>query len=224
MASARRKPRRAGKKHGHQGCVIWFTGLSGCGKSTLANLVDHTLHARGLQSFVLDGDNVRFGLNASSSLLKERHGEEFAKRFGLGFSSLDREENIRRIGAVAELFAQAGLITLTAFISPYRSDRDGIRARLSKGDFVEVFVKAPLEVCERRDPKGLYKKARAGELKISQALTIHTKNLKIQSWWSIPRCTQRKNSQRLFLTGLRRPEKFQKNREFPSLKLLRQTA
>lgn len=153
------------KKHGHQGCVIWFTGLSGCGKSTLANLVDHTLHARGLQSFVLDGDNVRFGLNASPSLLKERHGEDFAKRFGLGFSSLDREENIRRIGAVAELFAQAGLITLTAFISPYRSDRDGIRARLSKGDFVEVFVKAPLEVCERRDPKGLYKKARAGELK-----------------------------------------------------------
>ncbi len=98
-------------------------------------------------------------------MLKEKHGEEFAKRFGLGFSAQDREENIRRIGAVAELFCSAGAIALTAFISPYRRDRDAVRARLKPGDFIEVFVDAPIEVCEKRDPKGLYKKARAGELK-----------------------------------------------------------
>jgi len=151
--------------NGHRGCVVWFTGLSGCGKSTVSNLVDHKLHAMGKRSYVLDGDNVRHGLNAGPGMLKERHGEEFAKRFGLGFSAQDREENIRRIGAVAELFAQAGLITLTAFISPYRRDRDRVRAMMSEGDFIEVFVDAPLEVCEARDPKGLYKKARAGEIK-----------------------------------------------------------
>jgi adenylylsulfate kinase len=149
----------------HKGCVVWFTGLSACGKSTISNLVDHKLHSMGLHSFVLDGDNVRMGLNASPALLKERHGEEFAKRFGLGFSAQDREENIRRIGAVAELFSSAGIIALTAFISPYRRDRDAVRARLKPGDFIEVFVDAPIEVCEKRDPKGLYKKARAGELK-----------------------------------------------------------
>lgn len=151
--------------NGHRGCVVWFTGLSGCGKSTVSNLVDHKLHALGKRSFVLDGDNVRHGLNAGPGMLKERHGEEFAKRFGLGFSAQDREENIRRIGAVAELFASAGVITLTAFISPYRRDRDRVREMMSEGDFVEVFVDAPLEVCEARDPKGLYKKARAGEIK-----------------------------------------------------------
>jgi adenylylsulfate kinase len=150
---------------GHKGCVLWFTGLSGCGKSTLANAVDRQLHARGLRSFVLDGDNVRLGLNAAPTLLAQRHGEEFAKRFGLGFGPADREENIRRIGAVADLFAQAGIIALTAFISPYRRDRDAVRAMLQPGDFVEIFVKAPLSVCEGRDPKGLYKKARAGEIK-----------------------------------------------------------
>jgi adenylylsulfate kinase len=150
---------------GHRGCVLWFTGLSGCGKSTLANLVDHRLHARGVRSFVLDGDNVRLGLNAAPALLRERHGEAFARRFGLGFAAEDREENIRRIGAVAELFAQAGIVALTAFISPYRRDRDAVRAMLAPGDFVEIHVKAPLEVCEGRDPKGLYKKARAGEIK-----------------------------------------------------------
>ncbi len=153
------------KLNGHRGCVIWFTGLSGCGKSTVSNLVDHKLHSLGLRSFVLDGDNVRHGLNAGPGMLKERHGEEFAKRFGLGFSAQDREENIRRIGAVAELFAQAGIITLTAFISPYRRDRDRVRAAMPEGDFIEVLVDAPLEVCEQRDPKGLYKKARAGEIK-----------------------------------------------------------
>jgi adenylylsulfate kinase len=150
---------------GHRGCVLWFTGLSGCGKSTLANLVDHRLHARGVRSFVLDGDNVRLGLNAAPALLRERHGDEFARRFGLGFGPQDREENIRRIGAVSELFAQAGIVTLTAFISPYRRDRDAVRAMLAPGDFIEVHVRAPLEECERRDPKGLYKKARAGEIK-----------------------------------------------------------
>jgi adenylylsulfate kinase len=140
---------------GHKGCVLWFTGLSGCGKSTLANLVDHRLN----------GDNVRLGLNAAPALLAPRHGAAYAERFGLGFSAADREENIRRIGAVAELFAQAGIIALTAFISPYRRDRDAVRAMLASGDFVEIHVKAPLEVCEGRDPKGLYKKARAGEIK-----------------------------------------------------------
>jgi adenylylsulfate kinase len=151
--------------NGHKGCVIWFTGLSACGKSTVSNLVDHKLHSAGKHSFVLDGDNVRHGLNAGPGMLKERHGEEFSKRFGLGFSAQDREENIRRIGAVAKLFCDAGLITLTAFISPYRRDRDAVRATMADGDFIEIFVDAPLEICEARDPKGLYKKARAGELK-----------------------------------------------------------
>lgn len=150
---------------GHRGCVLWFTGLSGCGKSTLANCIDRKLHDRGCRTFVLDGDNVRHGLSASPALLVERHGEEFAARFGLGFGPADREENIRRIGSVAELFSQAGIITLTAFVSPYRRDRDAVRRLLPAGDFIEVFVKAPLEVCEGRDPKGLYKKARAGEIK-----------------------------------------------------------
>ena len=153
------------KLNKHRGCILWFTGLSACGKSTLANLIDHKLHAAGIHSFVLDGDNVRHGLNAAPGMLKERHGEEFAKRFGLGFSAQDREENIRRIGAVANLFCQAGLVTLTAFISPYRRDRDHVRQATPPGDFVEILVDAPLEVCEARDPKGLYKKARAGELK-----------------------------------------------------------
>jgi adenylylsulfate kinase len=145
--------------------VLWFTGLSGCGKSTLANAVDRLLHARGCRTFVLDGDNVRLGLNAAPALLRDRYGEEAATRFGLGFGADDRAENIRRIGAVAELFAQAGIIALTAFVSPYRRDRDAVRATLAPGDFVEIFVRAPLEVCEGRDPKGLYKKARAGEIK-----------------------------------------------------------
>ena len=151
--------------NGHKGCIIWFTGLSACGKSTIANQVDHLLHKRGIHSYVLDGDNVRHGLNAGPGMLKERHGEEFAKRFGLGFSAQDREENIRRIGAVAKLFSESGLVTLTAFISPYLRDRDAVRATMKEGDFIEIFVDAPIEVCELRDPKGLYKKARAGEIK-----------------------------------------------------------
>lgn len=153
------------KKNAHKGCVIWFTGLSGSGKSTVANTLDHMLHQTGSQSVVLDGDNVRHGLNAGAGMLKETHGEEFSNRFGLGFSAIDREENIRRIGAVAEIFAQTGTIALTAFISPYRIDRDKVRNTLKQGEFIEVFVDAPIEVCEQRDPKGLYKKARAGEIK-----------------------------------------------------------
>ena len=149
---------------GHRGCVIWFTGLSGSGKSTLANEVDRQLHARGHRSFILDGDNVRHGLNASPKILETIHGQPFAKRFGLGFGPEDRTENIRRVGAVAELFTQAGIITLTAFISPYRSDREAVRKMLPAADFIEVYVKAPLDICESRDPKGLYKKARAGEI------------------------------------------------------------
>ena len=152
--------------NGHCGCVVWFTGLSGCGKSTVANELDFLLHQRGVHTFVLDGDNVRHGLNASPSMLTA-HGEDFARRFGLGFAPADREENIRRIGAVAELFALAGVVTLTAFVSPYRRDREAVRRRLEAhrpGDFIEVFVDAPLDICEARDPKGLYRMARAGEL------------------------------------------------------------
>ena len=153
------------KNNAHKGCVIWFTGLSGSGKSTVANTLDHLLHQAGVQSVVLDGDNVRHGLNAGTEMLKQTHGEDFSQRFGLGFSAMDREENIRRIGAVAEIFVQTGTIALTAFISPYRVDRDKVRNTLRKDEFIEVFVDAPIEVCEQRDPKGLYKKARAGEIK-----------------------------------------------------------
>jgi adenylylsulfate kinase len=136
------------KLNGHKGAVVWFTGLSACGKSTVANTVDHILHSRGQRTFVLDGDNIRMGLNKN-----------------LGFSAEDRAENIRRIGEVAKLFCEAGTIALTAFISPYRADRDAVRALLGPEEFVEIFVNASVETCEKRDPKGLYKKARAGEIK-----------------------------------------------------------
>jgi adenylylsulfate kinase len=152
--------------NGHQGCVVWFTGLSGCGKSTVANLVDKALFEAKIRSVVLDGDNVRHGLNASPAMLQP-YGLSFATRFGLTFAPEDRRENIRRIGAVADLFASAGLVTLTAFVSPYRADRARVRAVVNasrQGSFIEVFVDAPLALCEARDPKGLYKKARAGEL------------------------------------------------------------
>jgi adenylylsulfate kinase len=153
------------RQNGHRSCVVWFTGLSGCGKSTVANELDAQLHAAGVRSYVLDGDNVRHGLNATPQILAAKYGEEFGKRFGLGFGQQDREENIRRVGAVAGLMCDAGLVVLTAFVSPYRADRDAVRAALKPGDFIEVFVDAPIEVCESRDPKGLYKKARAGEIK-----------------------------------------------------------
>ena len=133
--------------NGHKGCTVWLTGLSGSGKSTLANLLEKALWERGIRSFVLDGDNVRHGLNKD-----------------LGFSPEDREENIRRIGEVAALFTEAGIINVTAFISPYKGDRDKVREIMADGDFVEVYVKCDLDECEKRDPKGLYKKARAGEI------------------------------------------------------------
>ena len=152
------------KLNGHKGCVIWFTGLSASGKSTISNLVEYKLYKRGLQSYLLDGDNVRYGLGASPEMLRECHGEEFSKRFGLGFSAQDREENIRRIGSVAKLFCEAGILTLVAFVSPFRRGRDAIRATLKVGELIEVFVNTPLELCEKRDPKGLDKKARAGNL------------------------------------------------------------
>lgn len=156
------------KKKGHRGCVVWFTGLSGSGKSTIANAVDSLLAARGCHTFLLDGDNVRHGLCAGPGLLSESHSTSFAQRFGLGFGPEDREENIRRVGCVAELFASAGLIVLTAFVSPYRVDRDRVRKWImrngQKDDFLEIFVDTPLEVCESRDPKGLYKQARAGKI------------------------------------------------------------
>jgi adenylylsulfate kinase len=136
------------KLNGHKGAVLWFTGLSACGKSTVANTVDHLLHSLGKHSYVLDGDNIRMGLNKN-----------------LKFSAEDRAENIRRIGEVAKLFAHAGNFTLTAFISPYKADRDKVRELLQPGEFIEIYVNASLETCEKRDPKGLYKKARAGEIK-----------------------------------------------------------
>lgn len=133
--------------HGHGGAVLWFTGLSGSGKSTIAHRVERMLIERGVFAYVLDGDNIRHGLNRD-----------------LGFSPEDRVENIRRIGEVARLFADAGAIVLSAFISPYREDRDRVRAITPEGQFIEIFVDTPLEICEARDPKGLYRKARAGEI------------------------------------------------------------
>ncbi|OLO42787.1 adenylyl-sulfate kinase [Alkalihalophilus pseudofirmus] len=134
-------------KNKHKSAILWFTGLSGSGKSTLANAVDHLLYKRNINSYVLDGDNIRLGLNK-----------------GLGFSDDDRKENIRRIGEVAKLFVDAGVITSTAFISPFREDRDNVRHIVEADEFVEIYVKCSLEKCEERDPKGLYKKARAGEI------------------------------------------------------------
>ncbi|MFG6120502.1 adenylyl-sulfate kinase [Thalassobacillus sp. B23F22_16] len=135
-------------KNGHHSGVVWLTGLSGSGKSSIANQVNKKLYERGIQSFILDGDNIRHGLNA-----------------GLGFKPEDRKENIRRIGEVAKLFADSGTIVLTAFISPYQEDRDRVRDIIDPGDFLEVHVDCPLSECESRDPKGLYKKARTGEIK-----------------------------------------------------------
>lgn len=160
--------------HQHQvrrsrGAVLWFTGLSGSGKSTIANQVDSLLSQWGCPSFVLDGDNIRLGLNPSYERLLPEYGEAFAQRFGLGFGAIDRQENVRRIGAVAELFCSAGHLALTAFVSPYRVDRDRVRQQVeaagAAGDFIEVFVDTPLEICQQRDPKGLYKKALAGQIK-----------------------------------------------------------
>ncbi|MEJ7507368.1 adenylyl-sulfate kinase [Staphylococcus simulans] len=135
-------------QNGHKSVVLWFTGLSGSGKSTISVALEKALFERRIHAYRLDGDNIRHGLNNN-----------------LGFSPEDRKENIRRIGEVSKLLADAGLITLTAFISPYREDRDRVREILEDGEFIEVYAKASVETCEQRDPKQLYKKARAGEIK-----------------------------------------------------------
>lgn len=140
--------------NGHKSAILWFTGLSGSGKSTLAHAVEEKLHALGCRTFVLDGDNIRHGLCGD-----------------LGFSDEDRVENIRRIGEVAKLFVEAGVIAMTAFISPFRADRERVRGLVMHGDFIEIYCKASLEVCELRDVKGLYKKARAGEIKAFTGIT-----------------------------------------------------
>lgn len=156
-------------KNGHHSAVLWFTGLSGSGKSTLANAVSKKLFELGVQNYVLDGDNIRHGLNKD-----------------LGFSAEDRTENIRRIGEVAKLFVDSGQFVLTAFISPFARDRQLVRQLLANDEFIEIYVKCPLEECEKRDPKGLYKKARNGEIReftgidspyeepVSPELTIET--------------------------------------------------
>jgi len=138
---------RREQQNNHRGAILWFTGLSGAGKSTLAHAVEEELHQRGCRTFVLDGDNVRHGLCGD-----------------LGFSNEDRIENIRRVGEVAKLFMEAGIIVLTAFISPFRSDRERVRGMVEHGDFIEIYCDSSIEVCETRDVKGLYKKARAGQI------------------------------------------------------------
>ena len=135
------------RQAGHRSVILWFTGLSGSGKSTLAHAVEEALFNRGCRPFVFDGDNVRHGLCAD-----------------LGFTKEDREENIRRIGEMSKLFTEAGVIALTAFISPFRADRNRVRGLVDKGAFIEIYCSAPLEVCEQRDVKGLYAKARAGKI------------------------------------------------------------
>ena len=136
------------RMNGHKSAILWYTGLSGAGKSTLANKVEEKLFEKGFHTYVLDGDNVRHGLNK-----------------GLGFTAEDRKENIRRIGEVAKLFVDAGVLVSTAFVSPYIEDREMVRSIVKEGEFIEIYVSASLEVCEERDTKGLYKKARAGEIK-----------------------------------------------------------
>tara|TARA_Y100001968_G_scaffold56675_1_gene47782 strand:- start:243 stop:878 length:636 start_codon:yes stop_codon:yes gene_type:complete len=136
------------QQRGHRSTILWFTGLSGSGKSTLANAVNIALHKNGYSTYVLDGDNIRHGLCKD-----------------LGFSNLDREENIRRISEVSKLFLDAGIIVLTAFVSPFRVDRDNARSLVGKNDFIEIYCSADLEVCENRDTKGLYAKARRGDIK-----------------------------------------------------------
>ena len=144
-ASVTRKCRE--RQNGHCGAILWFTGLSGAGKSTIAHAVEERLYSLGCRTFVLDGDNVRHGLCSD-----------------LGFSNQDRSENIRRIGEVAKLFVEAGTIALTAFISPFRQDRDRIRHLVPTGDFLEIYCRCPIEVCEARDVKGIYARARRGEI------------------------------------------------------------
>ncbi|MCL6443840.1 MAG: adenylyl-sulfate kinase [Alicyclobacillus sp.] len=135
------------RQAGHRGLCLWFTGMSGSGKSTIAKAVEQRLHAAGMRTYLLDGDNLRHGLNAD-----------------LGFSEADRKENVRRVGEVARLFVDAGVVVMAALISPFRQDRDAVRAKFEEGSFVEVFVDCPISVCASRDPKGLYQKALAGAI------------------------------------------------------------
>jgi adenylylsulfate kinase len=174
--------------NGHRGAIIWFTGLSGAGKSTLAHAVEEELHQQGCRTFVLDGDNVRHGLCGD-----------------LNFSSEDRVENIRRVGEVAKLLMEAGVIVLTAFISPYRADRQRVRSMAAHGDFIEIYCDSPIEICEQRDVKGMYKKARAGQIKEftgvsspyeapeKQELTVNTGTAKLDEcvWQVIAEIKQR---------------------------------
>ncbi len=163
-------------QNGHRGAIIWFTGLSGSGKSTLAHATEEVLHQRGCRTFVLDGDNVRHGLCGD-----------------LAFSAKDRQENIRRVGEVAKLYLEAGLIVLTAFISPFREDRERVRNMVKKGDFIEIYCDASIDVCEMRDVKGLYNKARSGliseftgvsapyEIPVHPDLVVDTGKLELQT-------------------------------------------
>lgn len=134
--------------HGHKSFILWFTGLSGSGKSTIANLVEQKLHEQNVSTYLMDGDNLRHGLNSD-----------------LGFSPEDRRENIRRIGETAKLFVNGGVVVLAAFVSPYRHDRQLVRELVESDEFIEIFVKCSLKTCKNRDPKGLYKKARDNEIK-----------------------------------------------------------
>jgi adenylylsulfate kinase len=145
QATVTRSHREA--QNGHHSVILWFTGLSGAGKSTLAHAVEEQLHQSGARTFVFDGDNVRHGLCSD-----------------LGFSDADREENIRRIGEMSKLIIEAGVIAMTAFISPFKADRDKVRALANDGDFIEIYCRASVETCESRDVKGLYARARAGEI------------------------------------------------------------
>jgi len=140
------KEERAQQKN-QRPCIVWLTGLSGSGKSTIANALESQLYVKGYHTYLLDGDNIRYGLNSD-----------------LGFDDQSRVENIRRIGEVSKLFVDAGLIVITAFISPFNSDRQFVRELVDKGEFIEVFIDTPLNICEQRDPKGLYQKARRGEI------------------------------------------------------------
>jgi adenylylsulfate kinase len=168
------------QQNSHRSVIVWFTGLSGAGKSTVAHAVEQRLHGLGCRTFVFDGDNVRFGMCSD-----------------LGFSESDRSENIRRIGEMSKLFIEAGIIALTAFISPYQKDRNRVRSLVKEGDFLEVYCHCPVEVCEQRDVKGLYAKARAGEIKnftgvsspyeppTTPELVLNT------SWQSLQECTDK---------------------------------
>lgn len=170
---------RRQKQNGHRSVILWFTGLSGSGKSTLAHALEEELHQRGCRTFVCDGDNVRHGLNKN-----------------LGFSKEDRQENIRRIGEMCKLFIEAGVIVLTAFISPFKEDRDKVRQLVKDGDFIEIFCNCPLEICEQRDVKGMYARARMGEIKdftgISSPYEIpDNPELSIDTTASLEECVQK---------------------------------